>query len=149
MGFLGAVDLPARGIDDFREILRVHEAKLSEAKARRDAVLAEIGKANAAIDGGDRRARLELVRLNKENVSAGRLVLSVEREVAESKKRVAMAEAQAAAAKEKQAAERGETGRWCILKSARRMAARSASFTNQLMRRGRRFSPVTRLPERL
>jgi hypothetical protein len=94
MTFIGAVDLPHRGVDDFRKTLQDREEKLADARKQRDVILNDIGKANAAVDAGDHKARFELVRLNKENVAAGRLVLSIEAEVIQCRKRVEMAQAQ-------------------------------------------------------
>ena len=52
---------------------------------------------------GDRKARFELAGLNKEDAAAGRLILSLEAEVAEARKRVGMAETQAATVEAKRA----------------------------------------------
>ena len=93
----GATDIPPRGVEDFCETLRVREVKLANAKEQRDDILIDIRKAQAAADMGDQRARFELAGLNKQDLAAGRLVLSLEAEVAQSRKRVEMAEAQAAA----------------------------------------------------
>jgi hypothetical protein len=103
MTFIGATDIPSRGVDDFRETLRAREAKLVAAKRQRDIILADIRKANAAVDAGDKRARLELGGLNKSDLEVGRLIVSIEREVAEARKRLAMAENQAATAAAKRA----------------------------------------------
>jgi hypothetical protein len=103
MTFLGATDLPHRGVDDFRATLRDREAKLVNAKRQRDIILADIRKTNAAVDAGDKLARNALSGLNKSNLEVGRLIVSVEREVAESRKRVELAEAQAEAARAKAA----------------------------------------------
>ena len=99
----GAVDIPARSVDDFRQTLRICEMRLANAKKQRDVILNDIRKASAAVDAGDQRARLELGGLNKSNVAAGRLIVSIEREVAEAKKRLSMAENQAATAAAKRA----------------------------------------------
>jgi hypothetical protein len=99
----GATDIPTRGVDDFRETLRVREVKLANAKKQRDVILIDIRNAQAAADMGDQRARFELAGLNKQDLAAGRLVLSLEAEVAQSRKRVAMAETQAATAAAKRA----------------------------------------------
>jgi hypothetical protein len=93
-----------------QKVLNELEAELADVKARRDRILADISKANDA-SVRDQRARMELPALNKSNVETGRLIVSLEREVAEARKRVAIVEAHAAAAKEKQAAEHGGTGR--------------------------------------
>jgi hypothetical protein len=103
MTFLGVPDIPTRDIDYFREALRVREAELADAKKRRDTILSDIRKTCAAVDAGDQRARLELKGLNKQNVETGRLVLSIEASVAEARKRVNMAQAQADAARAKAA----------------------------------------------
>jgi hypothetical protein len=96
----GSIDVPTRDIDYFRKVLQDLEAKLAVARARRDEVLGNIRKANAAVDAGDKLARNALPGLNKASGVASRLVLSIEREVAEGKKRLAMAEAQAEAARQ-------------------------------------------------
>jgi hypothetical protein len=70
-----------------QKILNELEAELAEAKVRRDKILVDIGKANDAAFAGDRRARLELSGLNKQDAEVGRLILSIERQVAEAKKR--------------------------------------------------------------
>jgi hypothetical protein len=90
----GATDIPTRGVDDFRKTLQDREAKLVNAKKQRDTILIDIRKASAAADMGDQRARLAQGGLNKEDAAAGRLILSLEAQVAEARKRVAMAEAQ-------------------------------------------------------
>jgi hypothetical protein len=99
----GATDIPTRGVDDFRETLRAREAKLANAKKQRDVILTDIRKASAAADTGDQRARFELVGLNKQDLAAGRLVLSLEAQVAEASKRLGMAETQAATVEAKRA----------------------------------------------
>jgi hypothetical protein len=78
------------------------EAELPGAKARRDKILVDISKAN----DGDRRQLPVLRDLNKRDAETGRLILSVERQIIEARKRVDMAQAQmdAAALKEAQAA---------------------------------------------
>jgi hypothetical protein len=98
-----AIDCPARGIDDFRKILRGLEEELSGAKARRDKILLDVRRASAASDAGDQRQRFAQGGLNKEADAAGRLILSLEMQIAESGKRLQMAEAQAAAVAAKQA----------------------------------------------
>jgi hypothetical protein len=103
MTFLGVPDLPTRGVDDFRATLQDREAKLANAKKQRDVILTDIRKASDRVDAGNQAARFELVALNKSNVSAGRLILSLEAEVAQSRKRVDMAQAQADAARAKAA----------------------------------------------
>jgi hypothetical protein len=103
MTFVGATDIPTRGVDDFRETLRVREEKLANARKNRDVIQNDIRKACAAVDAGDQRARLELNALNKSNVAAGRLVLSIEAELGEARKRLSMAEAQVDAARAKAA----------------------------------------------
>ena len=102
----GATDIPPRGVDDFRETLQVREVKLANAKKQRDVILIDIRKAQAAADMGDQRARFELAGLNKQDLAAGRLILSLEAEVAQSRKRLAMAETQAAMAAATAAAKR-------------------------------------------
>jgi hypothetical protein len=94
----GATDIPTRDIDYFSNVLKDREVKLAAAKKQRETVLNDIRKANAAVDAGDQRARMELPGLNKQDVAAGRLILSIEKEVIEAKKRLDMAENQAATA---------------------------------------------------
>ena len=103
----GAVDIPTHGVDDYRETLRTREAELAIAKSQRDNVLNEIRMTNIAVDAGDRRARLGLSELNKQNVAAGRLIVSLEHEVREARKRLDMAQAQSDAARAKAAVPEG------------------------------------------
>jgi hypothetical protein len=88
-----------------RKVLSDLEQKLGDAKARRDKILLDIRKASAAVDAGDRQARFAQGGLNKD-AAAGRLILSLEAQVAEARKRLAMAETQVATveAKRNQAA---------------------------------------------
>jgi hypothetical protein len=99
----GAIDLPHKGVDDLRKALSDLEQKLGDAKARRDKILLDIRKASAAVDAGDQRARFAQGGLNKEDAAAGRLILSLEAQVAEARKRLGMAETQAATAEAKRA----------------------------------------------
>ena len=99
----GAIDLPHKGVDDLRKVLSDREQKLGDAKARRDKILLDIRKAQAAVDAGDREARFAQGGLNKEDAAAGRLILSLEAQVAEARKRVGMAETQAATVEAKRA----------------------------------------------
>jgi hypothetical protein len=85
-----------------QKILHELEAELAVAKERRDMLLNDINKASAAAVR-DQRARVELAGLNKQDGEVGRLIRSIERQVVEAKKRVAMAANQAAAASAKQA----------------------------------------------
>jgi septal ring factor EnvC (AmiA/AmiB activator) len=82
-----------------QKVLNELEAELAAAKQRRDKILADISKANDAAFAGDKRQLFALGALNKEDAAVGRLILSIQRQIAEAKKRVAMAENQAAAAK--------------------------------------------------
>ena len=75
---------------------QVREVKLANAKKQRDVILIDIRKAQAAADAGDQLARATLRALAKADVAAGRLVLSLEAQVAGARKRLAMAETQAA-----------------------------------------------------
>ncbi len=86
-----AIDLPARGVEDLRKVLNDFEVKLSDAKAQRDRILIDVRKASAAADMGDQRARIAQGALNKEDAAAGRLILSLEAQVAEARKRLGMA----------------------------------------------------------
>jgi hypothetical protein len=81
-----------------QKVLNELEAELAEVRARRDRILADVGKANDA-SVRDQRARLKLPGLNKEEVATGRLIRSIEMQITEARKRVAMVEAHAAAAK--------------------------------------------------
>jgi hypothetical protein len=103
MGAFGAVDIPNRGVEDHRKALQDREAKLANAKRQRDIILADIGKANAAVDSGDKQARNALPGLNKSNLEVGRLILSIGREVSEARGRLSLATNQAAAAAAKRA----------------------------------------------
>jgi hypothetical protein len=86
-----------------QKILNELEAELAEAKVRRDKILVDISKAQAAAEKGDKRQLFVLGSLNKQDQAQGRLVLSIERQVAEAKKRLAMAANQAATAEAKRA----------------------------------------------
>jgi hypothetical protein len=92
----GATDIPVRDVASLRKGLSVLEAELVTAKGRRDKILIERQKAIAAVDTGDQRARFAQAALNKEDGAAGRLILSLEAQVADARKRLAMAETQAA-----------------------------------------------------
>jgi hypothetical protein len=100
---LGAVDIPTRGIEYARKVLSDLEQKLRDAKARRDEILLGIRKAAAAIDAGDRRAVFTQGSLNKQGAEMGRLVCSIEAQLEEAKKRLAMAVNQAATVEAKRA----------------------------------------------
>lgn len=111
----GAIDIPARGVEDLRKVLNGLEVKLSGAKAQRDRILIDMRKAAAAADMGDQRARFAQGGLNKEDAAAGRLILSLEAQVAEARKRLAMAETQAATVEAKRAQQDGlgeDTVKW-------------------------------------
>jgi hypothetical protein len=97
----GAIDCPTRDVYYFRKVLKDREAELAGAKARRDAIHVDLRKANAAVDAGDQLARNALPGLNKQDAAAGRLILSIEGQVAEAWKRLSMAEAQVAAVRAK------------------------------------------------
>jgi hypothetical protein len=101
------------GTEDPRRVVNDLEAALADAKARRDKILVDIGKANDAAFAGDKRQLFALGLLNKQEAAAGRLVLSIEKQLGEARKHVKMAQAQADAAEAnaRQATERGETGR--------------------------------------
>jgi hypothetical protein len=101
---IDAVHLAYRSTTEGAEkILRELEAELTDAKSRRDKILADISAANEA-SVRDQRARLALPGLNKQDAETGRLIRSIEMQVSEARKRVAMAENHAAGA----AAKRGE-----------------------------------------
>ena len=96
---LDAVHLAARSTtaEATQKVLSELEMELTEAKARRDKILGAISKANDAAPK-DQKARFALPGLNKQDAAAGRLVLSIEKQLLEAKKRIAMAENQAKAA---------------------------------------------------
>jgi hypothetical protein len=79
------------------ELIAEHAAT----KQRRDTILSDLAKANEA-SVRDQRARMALPRLNKEETETGRLIRSIEMQIVQARKRVAildMAANQAAAAK--------------------------------------------------
>jgi hypothetical protein len=84
------------------KILHELESELTDVKARRDKILADISKANDA-SVRDQRARLQLPNLNKQEAAAGRLMRSVEMQIAEAKKRIVMTQAHAEAGRAKAA----------------------------------------------
>jgi hypothetical protein len=98
-----AIDLPTRGVEDLQKVLNGLEAKLADAKAQPDRILIDVRKASAAADMGDQRARFAQGRLNKEDAAASRLILSLEAQVAEARKRLEMAMNQAATVEAKRA----------------------------------------------
>jgi hypothetical protein len=95
------IDITNCSIEDRRKLLAGYEAKLSGAKAQRDKILLDVRRATAASDAGDQRQRFALGELNRNSAAAGRLILSLEAQVAEARKRLEMAEAQAAAVEAK------------------------------------------------
>jgi hypothetical protein len=99
----GATDIPTKGVEDLRKVLNDFEAKLAGAKAQRNRILIDVRKASAAADKGDQRARLAQGGLNKEDAAAGRLILSLEAQVTEARKRLEMAMNQAAIVEAKRA----------------------------------------------
>jgi hypothetical protein len=100
---LGATDIPNRGVDDRREAVAIYERKLAAAKKQRDALLLDMRKASARADAGDKPARLEVASLSKQDLAVGRLVSSIEMQLAEAKKWLAMAVDQAAMVEAKRA----------------------------------------------
>jgi hypothetical protein len=97
------IDIANRGVDDRRETVAIYEAKLAAAEKQRATILIDKRKASAAADMGDQRARLALVGLNKQDAAVGRLVLSIEAQLDEARKWLAMAVDQAATAAAKRA----------------------------------------------
>jgi hypothetical protein len=73
-------------------VLNELEAELALATSRRSKILADINKANTD-SIRDQRARLSLPALNKEEAAVGRLIRSIEHQVGEAKKRLAMVQA--------------------------------------------------------
>jgi hypothetical protein len=93
------IDITTRSpVDVRRETLAFHEEKLAAAKKQRDVVLIDKRVASARVDKGDQKARAEVARLGKQDLELGRLVVSLERQVRESKKWLSFAEDQAAGA---------------------------------------------------
>jgi hypothetical protein len=88
------INIANRGVDDRRETVALYEAKLVNARRHRETILIDKRAAEARADGGDQRARFELAGLNKRDAAVGRLVLSIEAQLEEARKRVEMAEAQ-------------------------------------------------------
>jgi hypothetical protein len=84
-----------------QKILNELEAELAEVTARRSRILLDIKKANDAAFAGDKSQLFVLARkggLNEQEQNVGRLILSISTQVAEAKKRVAMAANHAAGA---------------------------------------------------
>jgi hypothetical protein len=106
---IDSVHLAARSntAENTRKVLDELESELTAAKQRRDVILNDINRASDAAVR-DQRERLKLSGLNKQDVETGRLIRSIEMQVSEARKRVAMAEANAASTKARQAFERGE-----------------------------------------
>lgn len=100
---IAAIDLPSHDVAYFRKVLNGLEVKLSDAKARRFRVAIDVRKVSGASDMGDQRARFALGGLNTNSAAAGRDVLSFEVQVAEARKRLAMAETQASVVEAKRA----------------------------------------------
>lgn len=84
----------ADDITRFQKHLRDLEAKLVEARERRDALALEQRAAINSAKPGDLKAIAAQALVNKALEEQGRLLLSLEREVAEAKKRLGYAEAQ-------------------------------------------------------
>src|ERR1700730_9584563 len=78
----------SRGVEELRNGLAGLEAELSNAKARRDKILVAMRKASAAVDMGDQRARFAQGSLDKEDASTGRLILSIQPQITEARKRL-------------------------------------------------------------
>jgi hypothetical protein len=85
--------------EDAQKVLNELEAELASAKQRRDRILVDIGKANDAAFAGDKRQLFALGALNKQDAETGRLILSIQRQITEAKKRLDLAANQAAAAR--------------------------------------------------
>jgi hypothetical protein len=102
---LDPVHLAARSgtAEQTQQVLDELEAELATTKARRDKILVDIAVANTA-SVRDQKARLKLPGLNKEETSVGRLMRSIEMQITQARKRLAMvAQAQANAARAKAA----------------------------------------------
>jgi hypothetical protein len=88
--------------EETQKVLNELEAELASATSQRNQILADIAKANAA-SVRDQRARLSLPALNKEEAATGRLLRSIEMQITEAKKRLAMVANHAAVGAAKQA----------------------------------------------
>jgi hypothetical protein len=84
--------------DQTRRVVSELEAAFAEAKARRNKILADIGKTNDAVFAGDKRQLFVLGKLNKQDAETGRLILSISKQLGEARKRLATIEAHAAQA---------------------------------------------------
>jgi hypothetical protein len=76
-----------------QKVLNELEVELAEAKARRDKILVDISKANDAAFAGDKRQLFTLGSLNKQDAETGRLILSIERQMAQAQADAARAKA--------------------------------------------------------
>jgi hypothetical protein len=88
---VGAVNIPTMGVDELREVVRKHEAKLAAAERQRCVILIDMRKASSDSNIGDKRATIALTALRKSEAAADRLVRSAETQVFEAKKRLQMA----------------------------------------------------------
>jgi hypothetical protein len=90
---IDAVHLAARSgtAEETQKVLDELEAE-SAATSRRAKILADISEANAA-SVRDQRARLKLPALNKQEAETGRLIRSIEMQIVQAKKRLAMVQA--------------------------------------------------------
>jgi hypothetical protein len=73
------------------------EAKLADVRERLSKATLEMNRLNHAADKGDRKAAYAAAEHRKQIASDGRLVLSIQREIGEAKKRIGYIDAQAAA----------------------------------------------------
>jgi hypothetical protein len=91
---IDAVHLAARSgtAEETKKVLNELEAELADTKARRDKILVDIARANER-SVRDQRERMKLPGLNKQEIAAGRLIVSIQHQVSEARKRVAMVHA--------------------------------------------------------
>jgi hypothetical protein len=92
--------------DQTRRVVSDLEGALGDAKTRRDKILADISKAN----NGDKRQIFVLGGLNKQEAETGRLILSIEAQLREAKKRLATLQTHAAGAAARKASEDSDGG---------------------------------------
>ena len=83
-------------VEQTRASLAAHEIQLAEARGRYNQLTGELQQVCARADRGDKRARFEQTKLNKQIDAAGHLVRSLEQQTAAAQKWHAMALDQAA-----------------------------------------------------
>ena len=94
-------------LTEAKNVLAGLEPELSAAKDRKLQSTIDIRMANAAAESGDQRAKFSLAGLNKAADAAARLVLTLEKQLVEARRRVALAEGQRASLAAKSVASDG------------------------------------------